>query len=513
MVRPSPLALPLLALPLALLLGCGSTPEPEFRGPEIEEGRRYFAGSILSGRGARAELADKLDPAEALRIRCRVAFIEHLPELKLDRLASRARLILNAEGQDLLLPTGRISRGGFVARAAQAEELLQQIGELSESGSGLGGRRVPVFDKSAVLAPGITTAFFGQSQRSFLSEPGQVVHKRLALLVDGGRSIEEPAELALLLEDIGEAGMPEGLSQEMRYTLRQEIVVLSDKLEVDGPPIVLVVPAAASFGMGDAAWVAQLQLHRPPAGSRDFAADLEEARRMVREESRQSLRGSRPLARVEAQRYSMQEGLRSLDLARHHRPALVFLTSQGDRCPLAQDLALSGDTDTLAAWIQVVQASLKAQQAIAVPEEDPRRGAAKPSFVERARSEPSWTLERAAYQLLSKRLDRGEISEAMRGMLARHAGEAGCFPGAIPSLLEKAEDQQSFQELLITENLGFLNASQPASRIRAFDWLQRMGITVPGYEPLAERNARRKALRSFQAQRIQAQRSKEQASR
>jgi hypothetical protein len=507
--RPDPLAL---LLPLALTLGCGSTPVPELREPKIEEGLRYFAGSILSGREARPELAEAMDPARALRILCRVAFIEHLPELELDLLASRARLILNSEAGDPLLPTSRISRGGFLATAAEAEELLEQIGDLSERGKGIGGRRVPIFDKTAVLAPGITTAFFGQSQRSFLSDRGQVVHKLLALLVDGGSSIEEPAEVALLLEDIDEAGMPEGLTQEQRHTLRQEIVVLSEKLEIDGPPIVLVFPAAVDFETEHAAWIAELRLSRPLEGSEDFATAVDEARSIVREESQRTLGDSRQLARSEAHRYSVQESLRSLELARNHRPALVFLTSQGDRCPLAQDLALSGETDTLAAWVQLVKATLEKRQA-ATAKEDPPTGASKPSFAELATPDYAWTLESAAYELLSKRLDSGEISEAMRGMLARHAGEAGCFPGAIPSLLERAEDHESFRELLITENLGFLNASQPASRIRAFDWLQRIGITVPDYDPLAERGARRKAVRSFQARLAEEQRKKEQASR
>jgi hypothetical protein len=147
--------------------------------------------------------------------------------------------------------------------------------------------------------------------------------------------------------------------------------------------------------------------------------------------------------------------------------------------PLALDLALSGPADVLAKWTERITAGVNA------------------AGIERIagdRAGLAWISERTAYELLADGLERDELPIELLGMLARHAGEAGCFPGTLAEVLARARDGDDFEQLLLAENNDFLEAAEPGARVRAFDWLAARGQAPEGFEPFAPREERRRAL-------------------
>ena len=140
-----------------------------------------------------------------------------------------------------------------------------------------------------------------------------------------------------------------------------------------------------------------------------------------------------------------------------------------------EDLALVGDTVLLETWAEELLAAREGT----VPEAFP------------------WLMERSAYALLARGLDRDELVPGLRGLLARHAGEAGRFPGTLSGLLDRAAGRGPFERLVIEENLAFLELEDPASRVRAFDWLANRGLAPDGFDPLAGREERTEKLDRF----------------
>jgi hypothetical protein len=155
----------------------------------------------------------------------------------------------------------------------------------------------------------------------------------------------------------------------------------------------------------------------------------------------------------------------------------VFLAGAVD-ARLALDLSLVADDAVLTAWVRAA---------------DPGGVAWAPG------GDPGWVLERSAYALLAERLDADELSVELRAVLTEHAGEAARFPGAIAAMLQKCRSRDQLLAALVAENREALDAADPASRVRAFDWLVARKLAPPGFDPLAARAARRAALAAAQA--------------
>jgi hypothetical protein len=106
----------------------------------------------------------------------------------------------------------------------------------------------------------------------------------------------------------------------------------------------------------------------------------------------------------------------------------------------------------------------------------------------------AWVLENATFELLSERSASATLPEELAAVLARHAGEAGRHPGALDDALKTSRNGNEFDLRLIAENYIYLEDSSPASRVRAFDWLQARGHAPETYDPLAPPKQRRAAL-------------------
>lgn len=83
---------------------------------------------------------------------------------------------------------------------------------------------------------------------------------------------------------------------------------------------------------------------------------------------------------------------------------------------------------------------------------------------------------------------------ALEGVLLRHAGEVGRYPRLVETLVMASVDHADFELRLIAENRAFLQDSNPAARVRAFDWLVARKQAPPGFGPLASAVERRAAL-------------------
>lgn len=474
------------ALLLTLLAACGSAPEPApLVPPVLETGVRYFPGTVLTGARPIAADAAKVPFDHALDVRCNVSYVERMPWNALDAMATRTRLIVHAYGDDPLLPATDLAVGARIGSGEAAARFLEAVADGSAA-----GRSVPVFELRGAVPLGATAAFYSRSIDTMLADDGSVVRKAVTLMV-GREDDGSETTLALAFEDIGLERAPFSDDDEQsRSVHKREIVLLEDVPAVDGAPIAIAIPSLQDPS-GERAYVVDVSFRTPTSGDPAFESAKEHCIADLSNAGEKARVGGMSLEDAERSARSIARGLRALDLARNHRPALAFLAGQSANAPLALDLALSGDDATLAAWARRVEDA----DASAPVKDDSE-----------ATSELGWLLERTAYSLLAGRLDRDELSIELRGMLARHAGEAGQFPGLLTGLLGRAPDRGTFVQMIHDENVGFLEAPDPAARVRAFDWLRARGDAPEGYDPLADLDARRDALIAYREARAEAAR-------
>lgn len=103
-------------------------------------------------------------------------------------------------------------------------------------------------------------------------------------------------------------------------------------------------------------------------------------------------------------------------------------------------------------------------------------------------------LERAACRVLAELHDADELPIGAEAMLVRHVGALARDPGAMTERLAAIDDVDGMTDLVVSENLLYLEDTSPAARVRAYDWLAAAGHTVVDYDPLDTAAARRAAL-------------------
>lgn len=161
--------------------------------------------------------------------------------------------------------------------------------------------------------------------------------------------------------------------------------------------------------------------------------------------------------------------VRALTAPATRRHALVQLGSE-HATRLAIDVALLGDDDLVRA----------------VAEEAARELAAD--------GEPAWCLERAAARALATRAQQRELAPELASIGERHLGETLRTPSALLATLSATADTATFATWLRNEHAMLLGDAHPATRLRAFEWLDARGCAPAGFDPLASKAARRAAL-------------------
>ena len=157
------------------------------------------------------------------------------------------------------------------------------------------------------------------------------------------------------------------------------------------------------------------------------------------------------------------------------RSALVYLTEACD-ASLAGDLALVAADDDLDSLLQDWRERLG---------------------TERSPEAIGLSLERAAARFASKALSGEDPPIELRSLLLVHTGELARAPGAVVALADAATSIDQLKAAIVEENLAALTDGDPAVRVAAFEWLARREAQPVGYEPLAGRDERRRALENF----------------
>ncbi|MFN3244874.1 MAG: hypothetical protein ACE37K_25460 [Planctomycetota bacterium] len=109
----------------------------------------------------------------------------------------------------------------------------------------------------------------------------------------------------------------------------------------------------------------------------------------------------------------------------------------------------------------------------------------------------AWQLERGLWSSLMPRLERDELTPAMRASVTRHLGALVGDPASLSLLLETCDGREAFTRGIRDENVLALDDRSAAVRITAQTFLATRGVEVPGYQPMAARKQRRRAVRHY----------------
>lgn len=126
----------------------------------------------------------------------------------------------------------------------------------------------------------------------------------------------------------------------------------------------------------------------------------------------------------------------------------------------------------------------------------------------------AWSIERASWRALIRQIERGELPASLHAASERLLGAVADDPGTLQILLQTSGDPDTFSHNLGEENLAALTDRKASVRVAAQTWLASHSITVPDYDPMADRSTLRKTVRRFLAQRertLREQRAKEEA--
>ena len=534
------------------LFGCQAPPEPEPEPgplappPGLETTTAHYAGSFLTGPtaalpagasrpAAPAREPDAPDaPGGPIAVRCRMLYLETWAAIDLAPLASETRLVATPRLDQPLASASLLAPGAVRAEGEAARELLGRIE------GGAFGRTAALEDFAAELHPLTTVAFEARAIEVFEDKDNYLGEWRslgptprsVGIHVSRGRG--DGLELALALEGLaappdddggsastGPAGNASGGSGGDTGAASEVVRPRSERLRPGSPvprfelivperapsaaatPYLLLVPAPFRTGAGAAVAVVVEVDAAPeprPAGTEGEREPPEptsaEALRAAAEQAELS---SAQLTPGESRRRALGYALEAVAAALTEggapdaalRGPLLFLAGRSD-AQLSSDLALLAEGPLLtrfATWVV----------------EGPADGTAPDRTGELRPAQLGWRLERSAFQLLAGEQLESGLPPSLVAILLRHGGEAGRYPSLINDLLAAGGDLAGFRELLAAENGFFLEDSNPASRVRAFDWLAARGLAPEGFDPLGDRADRRAALERSREQELQAQ--------
>jgi hypothetical protein len=440
---------------LLLLAGCAAPPPAAFDPPPLAPAFTHIWGSPLTGAlPVVGELPEEHEPGRALALAARVAAVPELPAAGLVRLASRAGLVVGAEGDRSLRGWSRLSEGALLGEGAAAARLLAALDEGALPSAG-------ATELTTALLTGTTAVFeLPAPLADFAAPPLRVLVTRGATLV---------VALALQGEvrplDVDDTG-PRS---------RLELVVLQPPLPADGTPLLLAVPLELP-GRSRSTLLVALSAREPLPGDARHAEAVAVAARDARLNSDRRRASAARLTADESFLRQVLSATEALRTPAARRPALIFLADAAG-APLAGDLALLADDAQLADLAARLEAG----------------GRDVPALVAGGGG-LAWLLERSALEVLATRATESALPPELAAVLLRHAGEAGRYPGA---LLDAAAHNTSVAGLaaqLVAENRIALEDSTAAARVRAFDWLAARGAAPPGFDPLAPLSQRRAVL-------------------
>jgi hypothetical protein len=440
---------------VALLIACAAPPPPAPTPPAVAPHVRHLLGSAVSGVRPHRDPPDT-SPAHAVLAEVEFRFAPRaIDALREDDSASEA---LAPHTRALIGPRQTAPLRGVATRARGARLLRVSVSDFA------GAHRFETLRLSAsraLILPETTAEVVLRSTGADF-EPGSNPELGVALH-------RSTAGLVVCMLMVGAQHDPE-----------RELLLLDVAPKVDEPALALALPSPFDPASTLLISIALRSPDTDPSVAQELAILLPTAREDFARARAESREATELLSAEAARSATIRAALAHLPSTLERRRAVVFL-GESAGAPLLVDLALTTNDSELTALIEALTGDTTTTATTAATAAD-----------------DAWHFESRAWSFLAEQLDRGSIDDALRGMLLRVAGEAGRFPGAVAALLARANSRRDLDALLIDENFAMLGTSDPAARVRAYDWLAARGKAPPGFDPLADRDRRRDALQAHQ---------------
>jgi hypothetical protein len=445
-----------------LLTGCQPQhpPAPPLPVPTTLFSQSYFSGSALSG-----PVREAVQPISNLTALCvHVTFIalEKSPSTNFQPVGSRAVFFSATGGGDAVLPAAELTRGAVIADLHDPADLPAALR------AGGAGRTILMSAMTAALPAGVTAQFAALDPATINDlVTGEPTRRSITIQVSRPTDPAASPQIALVLRDL--------------VTKQPDHLSLQTEKALFNPPAgaqtntAFVIP----FHFDDAQSKCVAVLVQISPGNNDpahMAATTQAAAQLA-----QLSATSQPtISTGEASPWAtVTAAVQSLTPVAGRRSALAFLADQTG-ASVCEDVAMEADDATLATLVKNIQASVAADPA---PQSDPSVG---------------WLLDHTALQLLAKVSDDSangnKVPAELMAVLSSHTGEVGRHPSSLDEVLKGVSSRQELDNRLLAENTIFLEDSSPASRVRAYDWLNARHLAPAGYDPLGPAKARREAL-------------------
>ncbi|MEQ8767646.1 MAG: hypothetical protein RL885_27330 [Planctomycetota bacterium] len=392
---------------------------------------------------------------------------------RLEPLGTEARLIASFQHDRSLLPAPHLTESVRVATGEVARETLEEI-------RGGDWTRAELIGTWEDIVPAGSTLELAIEPPGRRSEPaGASPSIGIAVSMPPVHGDDQPLLVGVSCERY--QSLPSFEARQSAIDERapsdtvgqREVVVLQGGLQPGGTPAVALFPKSLVFGTPTALLFAVEPLLPPSTDDElaSFASQLAFARQRLSTET------DLPLPPFDENTLAGWRSTReALSWPDRWRETLVYIAANTG-ASLARDLCLLAPD----ALLEPLAEGLRKLPAEQLGGSMGRLG---------------WHLEQLAMQALIEVAETDAWEPQYDAILVRRLGAAGRDISAIGELMANAKGLETFQRDVIDENWLRLESSSPADRMRAYDWLKRLGQAPADYDPLSDRAARRAALRA-----------------
>ncbi|GIW77114.1 MAG: hypothetical protein KatS3mg104_2177 [Phycisphaerae bacterium] len=446
--------------------------QPPLKAPELVIASRVYAGSVLSGPTPNELTEESFKSPWAISVR--IWAIESLPTEGFERLARQARLVFTTRGGMPVVPSARSSSELLIRGISPDTDPEFLLGKPTD--------RQMMSELTTGLVSGMTLEVDLQTPTR-LHPPQQPVRSGIEVRI---ARADESGQYSLGV--VSQNLVPFFLSAPQtstdqdwvsapplpvpqRVDTERETLLTDRTVQNESDRWLLVVPMRFEDSPSDGVIVDLTIQTQPLASDREKIVEL--LRNALGETA--SLDDDRPLSLLSEDELRMRSALEGLaKVTDTPRGAIVYLAGLCG-AELTQSVGIIADPPLLESICRSIL-----EQADRLSKTD------RPSV--------AWLLERTTVEALSVAENNGTVSPSVRGVLAEYAGEVGRQIDALRSLVSQSHSSEDLKNRLMAENMIFLEDSSPSARVRAYDWLDRLGRAPDGYDPLASLRERRRAL-------------------
>lgn len=430
---------------LLFVCACKSLPlDSPLPPPPVSQSVSFYWGSFLSGPLEQPLTQVRSDVA--IGIQASYFALRNLPDGELSPLSEKAKLITINRGDRAIKTAPLLTSGSRCAIGNNAKELIQWLQAMDPGGM------TPMTDQEALALDG-ATAILRLEDLKEQTYPGMELpyYKKVEIQVHPRKN--NTLQLGLLIQD-----RPSSISM-----VHKESIYLDLALDSEKKAALLVFPSPFKSSSAKAI-AAVIEFNPQPKQDHGFARLLKE-----------SVNQLKPVESSLGRELKPEYGKVIEDLNRSQKQRRVlFSLANRTGALFAQELMMTA-TDAMVADLAKEVSGSRA---------------------EITNKNLGWVLESKAYLLAAAMLDESQPLPEVTALLSVHAGQAGQRSYLIRDLCAAADGLKRFQELLLHQNLVFLEDNAPAARIRAYDWLKQKNQAPKGYDPLASSKERRDALLS-----------------